>query len=118
MTVNSDWYGVTPASLDGSSHLLLEVAVLLHRGRPDTELSVLARPPRAHSEVGFAVQMFAQDSRDQFLNAVSLIAALSTKLRTAGGDYAAVDAQVAAALDTVVTHGTYVPAHERWRPTP
>ncbi|MFD7977581.1 hypothetical protein [Streptomyces sp. NPDC059071] len=118
MTIDGEGYGVQPASLDRSSHLLFEIAVLLHEGRPDGELSVLARKPRAHYEVGHAVEFFARDSRDQFLRAISLIAALSTKLRVAKGAYVEVDLQTRAALDALLDFGTYVPAPDRWRPTP
>ncbi|MEU9608860.1 hypothetical protein [Streptomyces sp. NPDC048057] len=113
MTVDSGWYGVNPASLDGSSHLLLEIATLLHQGRPDADLSVQARRPRAHWEVGVAVEHFAYETRTQYDNAVALIAALSTKLRAAKGAYAEADAATKAALDAIVLHGKHVPAHER-----
>lgn len=51
MTGHSDGYAASGASINGSSHLLMELAGLLYEGRPDGELTVFgayaANAPRS-----------------------------------------------------------------------
>ncbi|MFF4423407.1 hypothetical protein ACFY04_21945 [Streptomyces sp. NPDC001549] len=48
MTSSSDGYVANAASINGNSHLLVELAGLLYAGRPDGEMTVMARVPRSH----------------------------------------------------------------------
>ncbi|MGW6711638.1 hypothetical protein ACWF9X_04060 [Streptomyces globisporus] len=113
MTGHSDGYAASGASINGSSHLLMELAGLLYEGRPDGELTVLARMPRTHREVSEQLDSFARFSNDQFLDTVSLLAALSTKLKAADGNYAKADQAAEAALKSVLVSGRYVPSEDR-----
>ena len=61
----SGGFSAEAASIDGSAHLLIEVAGLLHAGRLDSDAATMARAPRAHPEVGAKVQEFASFAADQ-----------------------------------------------------
>ncbi|WEH39200.1 hypothetical protein [Streptomyces sp. AM 2-1-1] len=105
----NDGYTASGASINGNSHVLMEIAGLLHEGRPDGEMIVMARAPRTHHEVSEALDSFARFSRNQFLDTVYLLAALSTKLRTAAGDYVHVDHATDAAFRGLLVSITYAP---------
>ncbi|UCA48851.1 hypothetical protein LEL86_05965 [Streptomyces sp. WA6-1-16] len=113
MTGHNDGYTVSGASINGSSHLLVELAGLLYEGRPDGELAVAARVPRTHHEVSEALDSFARFSRDQYLDTVSLLAALSTKLRTARGNYAEADHATDEQVRKILVSGHFVPSEDR-----
>ncbi|MFJ4968808.1 hypothetical protein [Streptomyces sp. NPDC088755] len=113
MTGHSDGYVASGASINGSSHVLMEIAGLLYEGRPDGELTVSARVPRTHQEVSEELDSFARFSNDQFLDTVSLLAALSTKLRAADGSYAKADHAAEAGLKKILVSGRYVPSEDR-----
>ncbi|WP_329212656.1 hypothetical protein OG257_30195 [Streptomyces sp. NBC_00683] len=113
MTGHNDGYAVSGASINGNSNLLVELAGLLYQGRPDGELTVTARVPRTHHEVSEALDSFARFSNDQFLDTVSLLAALSTKLRTAGGNYADADHATDAEIRRILASGRYVAPEDR-----
>jgi hypothetical protein len=91
----------------------VELAGLLYEGRPDGELTVTARVPRTHHEVSEALDSFARFSNNQFLDTVSLLAALSAKLRTAGGQYAEVGHATEAEVRRVLTSGHFVVSEDR-----
>ncbi|MEV0913963.1 hypothetical protein AB0I93_06775 [Streptomyces sp. NPDC049967] len=113
MTAHNDGYMVSGSSINGSSNLLVELAGLLYEGRPDGELTVMARVPRTHHEVSEALESFARFSKDQYLDTVSLLAALSTKLRTAGGEYAEADHATEAKFRKILASGHFVPPKDR-----
>ncbi|GAA0651994.1 hypothetical protein GCM10009535_32850 [Streptomyces thermocarboxydovorans] len=75
-----DRLGVSHSSLDKNSNFLIELAGLLYEGRPDGELCTLARAPRSHPDVAARVDRFARFANDQYQDATSLLAALSTRL--------------------------------------
>ncbi|WP_409473968.1 hypothetical protein [Streptomyces sp. HC307] len=101
-------------SVNGNSNLLIEIAGFLHEGRPDAELSTMARDPRAHEDVAKQVTRFARFADDQYVDAVALFAALSTRLRTAGSDFVKVDGDTAQRfLDNVLRYGQYVAPEAR-----
>jgi hypothetical protein len=101
------------ASINGNANLLVEIAGFLHEGRPDGDISTMAREPRAHSEVAAQVNRFSSFANDQFLDAVALFAALSTKLRAAGGDFVKVDDDKAARFLEVILQGDYITPEAR-----
>ncbi|MGN5633899.1 hypothetical protein [Streptomyces sp. AC154] len=113
MTAHNDGYMVSGSSINGSSNLLVELAGLLYEGRPDGELAVMARVPRTHHEVSEALESFARFSKDQYLDTVSILAALSTKLRTAGGEYAEADHATEIKLREILATGHFVPPKDR-----
>ncbi len=113
MTAHGDGFSANADSIDGSSHLLVELAGLLYQGRPDGELSVMARVPRSHHEVAAKVNSFARFTNDQFLDAVSLLAALSSKLRSASGGYAETDHETQGSLDKILIEGRFVRPEDR-----
>ncbi|MET9349675.1 hypothetical protein [Streptomyces termitum] len=101
-------------SINGNANLLIEIAGLLHEGRPDAELTTLAREPRAHGDVAAEVARFASFAGDQYLDAVALFTALSTRLRAAGGTFVEVDGDTARRfLDEVLLYGQYVAPEAR-----
>jgi hypothetical protein len=113
MTSHADGFSASAESIDGSSHLLLELAGLLYRGRPDGELSVTARVPRSHQEVSDEIYSFARFTNDQFLDTVSLLAALSTKLKTNSVAYAETEAGVQGSLNDILADSRFVRPEDR-----
>ncbi|WP_318218942.1 hypothetical protein [Streptomyces sp. SCL15-6] len=95
-------------SINGNANLLVEIAGFLHEGRPDAELTTMAREPRAHGDVARQVERFAEFAGDQFLDTMALFAALSTRLRTAGGTFAAIEDETARRFLEAVLDGRYV----------
>lgn len=95
-------------SINGNANLLVEIAGLLHEGRPDAELTTMARIPRTHGDVAGQVERFAEFAGDQFLDTMALFAALSTRLRTVGGDFAAIEDETARRFLEAVLAGRYV----------
>lgn len=101
-------------SINGNANLLIEIAGFLYEGRPDAELTTMARAPRAHQDVAKQVDRFAKFADDQYLDAVALFAALSTRLRTAGTDFVKIDDDTARRfLDEVLRYGQYVAPEAR-----
>ncbi|MBB5158438.1 hypothetical protein [Saccharopolyspora phatthalungensis] len=70
-----------PSSVDGSSHLLAELAGLLEEGRLDSDNATAAKAPRAHPDVGVKVEEFSRFAHDQYQDLVALLGALATKLK-------------------------------------
>ncbi|MGW6980394.1 hypothetical protein ACWGE1_13235 [Streptomyces sp. NPDC054932] len=103
-------------SINGNAHLLIEIAALLHEGRPDGDTSTMARAPRAHDDVAKEALRFARFADDQFKDTVALFAGLATRLKTAGTAFARVDDDTAASfLRTVVEAGVYVKPEDKDR---
>lgn len=97
------------SSINGNANLLIEIAALLHEGRPDGDAAAMARAPRAHPDVSAQVLRFAQFADDQFKDTVSLFAALATRLKTTGTDFAQVDDGTARSfLAGLLESGQYV----------
>ncbi|MFJ3828035.1 hypothetical protein ACIPWI_08710 [Streptomyces sp. NPDC090046] len=97
------------ASINGNANLLIEIAALLHEGRPDGDASTMARAPRAHVDVSTEVLRFARFADDQFKDTVSLLAALAARLKTAGTGFAQVDDDTARSfLGSLLESGQYV----------
>ncbi|MGS2587094.1 hypothetical protein [Streptomyces hebeiensis] len=95
-------------SINGNANLLIEIAGFLHEGRPDADLCSMAREPRAHGDVAAQVDRFARFAADQFQDTVALFAALATRLKTTGTDFATVeDDNVRRFLDEVL-RGQYI----------
>lgn len=96
-------------SINGNANLLIEIAGLLHEGRPDAELTTTAREPRTSEDVAKQVARFAGFADDQYRDAVALFAALSTRLRTTGSEFVKIDDDTAQHfLDSVLKYGQYV----------
>ncbi len=96
-------------SINGNANLLIEIAALLHEGRPDGDASTMARAPRAHADVSAQALRFARFADDQFKDAIALFAGLATRLKTTGTGFAHVDDDTARAfLDRLLTEGSYV----------
>ncbi|OKK21261.1 hypothetical protein AMK16_12045 [Streptomyces sp. CB00455] len=96
-------------SINGNANLLIEIAALLHEGRPDGDASTMARAPRAHADVSAEALRFARFADDQFKDTINLFAALATRLKTTGTDFARVDdATGRNFLDRVLESGQYV----------
>ncbi|MFF4263943.1 hypothetical protein [Streptomyces virginiae] len=102
------------ASINGNANLLIEIAALLHEGRPDGDASTMARAPRAHADVSAQVLRFARFADDQFKDTIGLFAALATRLKTAGADFAQVDDDTARSFLTgLLASGLYVKPEAR-----
>ncbi|MEV6615059.1 GTPase [Streptomyces sp. NPDC051051] len=101
-------------SINGNANLLIEIAGFLHEGRPDAELTTMAREPRTPEDVAKQVARFAGFADDQYLDAVALFAALSTRLRTTGSGFVKIEDDTAQHfLDTVLEYGQYVAPEAR-----
>ncbi|WP_405921730.1 hypothetical protein [Streptomyces sp. NBC_00122] len=97
-------------SINGNANLLIEIAALLHEGRPDGDASTMARAPRAHEDVSKEALHFARFADDQFKDAIALFAGLATRLKTTGTSFAHVDDGTARSfLDNLLESGQYVP---------
>ncbi|OEJ35721.1 hypothetical protein BGK67_14780 [Streptomyces subrutilus] len=97
------------SSINGNANLLIEIAALLHEGRPDGDASTMARAPRAHADVSAQALRFARFADDQFKDTIALFAALATRLKTTGTGFARVDDDTARAfLDRLLAEGGYV----------
>lgn len=103
-----DQVRVNADSIDGSSHLLIEIAGVLYEGRMDGENATMGRAPRSHPDVADAVDAFARHAKDQYTDAVVLLAALSSKLTSANNTYADYDDGARRELDAVLVCGQYV----------
>ncbi len=99
-----DGFTVNASSIEGSSHLLMEVAGLLYEGRMDGENATVCRAPRAHADVASNVEVFARFAQDQYNDMVVLLAALS-KLSSAGNAYTLVDQGVQAQMNGMLDCG-------------
>ncbi|MEC4576195.1 hypothetical protein [Streptomyces virginiae] len=98
------------SSINGNANLLIEIAALLHEGRPDGDAGTMARAPRAHTEVAAQALRFAAFADDQFKDTVALFAGLATRLKTTGTAFARVDDDTARAfLAGLLSSGQYVP---------
>ncbi|MFB6614731.1 hypothetical protein ACFCV9_11040 [Streptomyces sp. NPDC056367] len=96
-------------SINGNANLLIEIAALLHEGRPDGDASTMARAPRAHEDVSKEALRFARFANDQFQDTIALFAGLATRLKTTGTSFAQVDDGTARNfLDRVLEYGAYV----------
>lgn len=95
-------------SINGNANLLVEIAGFLHEGRPDAELTTMAREPRTHRDVARQVERFAEFAGDQFLDTMAPFAALSTRLRTVGGTFAEIEDETARRFLEAVLDGRYV----------
>ncbi|KOX36488.1 hypothetical protein ADL06_04835 [Streptomyces sp. NRRL F-6491] len=92
---------------------MVEIAGLLHEGRPAGELSTMARAPRAHDDVAAQVHRFSAFANDRFLDGVALFTALSTELSSAGNTLVTVDDERATAFLEAVLHGDFVSPEAR-----
>ncbi|QES52511.1 hypothetical protein DEJ50_18860 [Streptomyces venezuelae] len=102
------------SSINGNANLLIEIAAFLHEGRPDGDAATMARAPRAHEDVAAQVLRFSRFADDQFQDTVALFAALGTRLRTAGTQFAAVDDDTARTfLEHILASGNYVAPEDR-----
>ncbi|MFI9341441.1 hypothetical protein ACIG0D_09260 [Streptomyces sp. NPDC052773] len=110
---SGDGFAANAASIDGSSHLLVEIAGVLYEGRMDGENATMCRAPRSHPDVSSNVETFARYAKDQYTDTVVLLAALAGKLRSANGTYARYDDDVRGKLDSVLTSGRFIEAGDR-----
>lgn len=113
MTTGPGGFAARAESMDGSSHLLNELAGLLYAGRMDGENATQCRVPRSHPQVAEAVEDFARYAQDQYGDLVTLLSALSTKLQSTGNAYVKADAGAQRALDDLLDQGRYVAPEDR-----
>ncbi|MFI8194663.1 hypothetical protein ACIF8T_39175 [Streptomyces sp. NPDC085946] len=106
-------FSVSAGSIDGSAHLLLEIAGVLYEGRMDGENATMCRAPRSHPDVGSIVGTFARYAKDQYTDAVVLLAALSSTLKDSNNAYVQYDDAVRRQLNSVLTSGRYTQAGDR-----
>ncbi|MGC4996509.1 MULTISPECIES: hypothetical protein [unclassified Streptomyces] len=104
---------MSAGSIDGSSHMLLEIAGVLYEGRMDGENAAMCRAPRSHPDVASSIDTFARHAQDQYNDAVVLLAALSSKLKSSNNAYADFDDAVRRRLASVLVSGRYVEAEGR-----
>ena len=100
-------------SIDGNANILVELAGALGAGRPDTDLSRKGCMEALPEDATREIRSFADFSADQYQDVVALLAALSTKIRTAGAGYAQADQQSAADIARYLLGSTYVAPEQR-----
>ncbi|MGW1953963.1 hypothetical protein ACWCPI_14580 [Streptomyces sp. NPDC001920] len=113
MTTAPGGFSARAESMDGSSHLLNELAGLLYAGRMDGENATQCRVPRSHPQVAEAVDDFARFAGDRYGDLVTLLSALSTKLRSTANAYVKADADAQRAMDDLLDNGRYVAPEDR-----
>lgn len=113
MTTGPGGFSAGAESIDGSSHLLNELAGLLYAGRMDGENATQCRVPRSHPQVAEAVEDFARYAQDQYGDLVALLSALSTGLTSTGNAYVQADASARRAMDDLLDNGRYVAPEDR-----
>lgn len=113
MGQHGDGFSASAASIDGSSHLLVEIAGLLYQGRMDGENATLCRVPRSHPDVAQAVEKLARFGKDQYEDTTLLLAALSTKLRSAAHGYADTDHAAQQSMNSILEEGRFVAPESR-----
>ncbi|GHH06096.1 hypothetical protein GCM10018780_38540 [Streptomyces lanatus] len=113
MTTGPGGFSARVESVDGSSHLLNELAGLLYAGRMDGDNATQCRVPRSHPQVADTVEDFARFAQDQYGDLVGLLSALSTKLRSTGNAYVQADAGAQRAMDDLLDNGRYVAPENR-----
>lgn len=113
MSTGPGGFSARAESIDGSSHLLNELAGLLYAGRMDGENATQCRVPRSHPQVAEAVEDFARYAQDQYGDLVALLSALSTRLRSTGNAYVQADASAGRAMDDLLDNGRYVAPEDR-----
>ncbi len=106
-------FRIDPESIDGSSHILAELAGLLHEGRLDGDLATMARVPRSHPDVAREVLKFSAFADDQWRDLVALLGALAVKLKATGEEVVHIDNQIRDELEKFLAEGTYVSPEER-----
>lgn len=106
-------FSASADSIDGSSHLLVEIAGLLYEGRVDGENATLCRVPRSHPEVASQVDTFVRHSQGLYNNTITLLAALSSRLKSASHGYTRFDGNVQQQMDSLLASGRFVPAERR-----
>lgn len=99
----------SPESIDGSAHVLLEVAGLLEARAADMVAGTAASPPVAHAEVGTEVDNLIKSGDVQYRNGTAMITALSANLDDAKHGLVVVDDNAAALLNTFIQDTEYVP---------
>ncbi|WP_455361615.1 hypothetical protein [Streptomyces sp. SYSU K21746] len=112
-SVGGDGFLANSASIDGSSHLLMEIAGLLYEGRMDGENATMCRAPRAHVDVAANVGILARFAKNQYDDMVVLLAALSSKLKSSSDSYTEFDAGVQRQLNSMLESGRYVAPEDR-----
>ncbi|ROP48036.1 hypothetical protein [Streptomyces sp. PanSC9] len=110
---HGDGFAAKASSIDGSSHLLLEIAGVLYEGRMDGENATMCRAPRAHPDVASNAETFARFTQDQYNDAVVLLAALAGKLKSTNNTYAEYDDGVRGKLNSVLVSGHYTEPGDR-----
>lgn len=108
-----DGFSASADSIDGSSHLLVEIAGLLYEGRMDGENATACRVPRSHPEVARYVEKFARFTQDQYADVVLVLAALSTRLTSASHGYTNVDVDTERAFAAILSGMRIVPPGSR-----
>lgn len=79
----------------------------------DGENATMCRVPRSHSDVASNVETFARYAKDQYTDAVVLLAALAGHLKSANNTYAEYDQAVREQLNSILACGSYIEAKDR-----
>jgi len=108
-----DGYSVNAESVDGSSHVLIEIAGVLYEGRMDGENATMCRVPRSHFDVASSAETFARYAKDQYTDAVLLLAALAGHLKSANNAYTEYDQAVREQLNSILVCGSYTEPKDR-----
>ncbi|QUG99706.1 hypothetical protein HUO13_01845 [Saccharopolyspora erythraea] len=105
-------FSVDPESINGNSHVLVEIAGLLDAGRLDPDAGTEARAPRAHREVGDMVIEFGRFADDQYRDLTALLGALATRLQAVGEEHVSIDSSISDDLANFLQN-SFLPPNDR-----
>jgi hypothetical protein len=108
-----DGFQADPTSLTGTAATLHDLAQQLQTGQVDLFLLDWAAAPASHPDVARAMRSFSEFAHDQYQDVIALLAALSTRVKSASDDYQHTDEAIAADLTRFLTESTYRPADQR-----
>jgi len=95
-----------PPSLNRSANILVELAGMFQAGRPAEAHTSQTRPPHAHRHVHTEMDHFIEVAEAQYRNGVTMIAALSVRLRSTAA-YTGMDEAVRRTFDNFIQNTRY-----------
>jgi len=101
-------YAVVPKSLNSTANEMVELAALLYAGRPDLDMTARTAEPNSHPAVDHATRQFTRYASDNYLDAVALLCALSTRLNETAWRYTRAEGEAATNMSSLLEKTIYV----------
>jgi hypothetical protein len=100
-------------SLKKAAGELSEAAHIVDKGKLNLDLLNQVAAPNTHPEIAASLRRFGEFANDQYIDIVSLLGALSTKLQITAGNYQGVDQHTQSEMDQVLKNSTFQSSSER-----